>query len=75
MNEKANLKICGATGFRLAVVFVTLTYMLFEEESSSRETKGVTEERRGGGQQRTLAEYLTTLGALGRRKGAVVARR
>lgn len=50
-----------------------LTYMLFEEESSSREdtTKG----RQGGGEQRTLAEYLTTLRALGRRGGTVRARR
>lgn len=72
MNEKANLKICGATGFRLAVVFVT--YMLFEEESSSRETRTKgwrRSETGGGGQRRTLAEYLTTLGASGRRKGAV----
>lgn len=43
--------------------------MLFEEESSSREdtAKG----RRRGGQQCTLAEYLTTLGVLGHQGGTM----
>lgn len=68
MNEKASPKICGATGFRLAVVFVADVYVIRRRVFFPRDyDEGVTEKRRGGGQRRTLAEYLTTLGALGRR--------
>jgi len=72
MNEKANPKICGATGFRLAVVFVADVYVIRRRLFLPRDhDEGVTAERRRGGQQRTLAEYITTLGVLGRREGAL----
>lgn len=76
VNEKANSKICGATGFRLAVVFVVDVYVIRRRVFLPRGyDEGATKGRRGGGEQRTLAEYLTTSRALGRRGGTVRARR
>lgn len=75
MNEKANPKICGATGFRLAVVFVT--YMLFEEESSSRETtaKGWRRSDRRGRAAADTRGIPNDFGSFGTAKRGRVARR
>lgn len=60
VNEKTNSKICSATGFRLAGLFMADVYVIRRSVFLPR----------GGrkGQKSTLAEYLTTLGTLGRRE-------
>lgn len=73
MNERANAKICGATGFRrLAAVFVADVYVIrkrgFLPRGAGRRWRR-TERGRGEKHKSTLAEYLTTSGALGRRRG------
>lgn len=48
VNERANSKICGATGFRLAVVFVADVYVIRRRVFLSQGyAEGVTEGRRG----------------------------